>query len=266
MGSLFRPTITTMGVATAVNSITSYKERLAQANKYRQKIKSLKYMGKARATRKRRAVRRSRRRIQRKYKIPTLQPKTHTLVMKSCHYESLDGGAGALTVSTHALNGCNDPWLSADSIQPLGFDQWSTLYRKYCVIGWKARVEVVTTDNTNSIVVGYCPLDSSTALASYMHYKEATGNKSVIMTPDIDKAEFWIKGGVERILLGSKKRGRMLTDTSLYADVTANPTRVLYGHLYCQSLTGSADAAVVYVNITLYQTVVWFDPIIPARS
>lgn len=150
--------------------------------------------------------------------------------------------------------------------QPLGYDQWCALYQKYVVIGWRVRLELVTVDNSNATVVGFCPLTTSSALASFSHYKEVPGNKSVICTPDIDKNEILTSGGVERYLLGNRRAGRMFSDDQLYAATSANPTRPLYGHIYVQPMDMAADVSAVQWILTLEQIVVFFDPITPSRS
>lgn len=174
--------------------------------------------------------------------------------------------AGVIGVDAIALNGGNDPTLAISNQQPLYWDQYCALYRRYCIVGWKIKIEVVTSDNTVPTTFGFCPLTTSTPLASQYHYKETAGNVSAYMTPDLDKTVLYAKGGVERYLLGNKRRGRMLSDDNLYALTSANPTNVLYGHIYSQAFDATADPATLNYIATLYQTIVFFDPIVPARS
>lgn len=199
-------------------------------------------------------------------RIPRLQPWSTCVKLKTISPQSIDGAAGVLTTQVYCLNGCYDPFLANDTAQPLGFDQWATLYRKYCVIGWKVKVELVTKDNSNAAVVGFAPSTSSTALASYMHYKESPANRSVTLTPDIDKSMFVTKGSIEKFLFGGRRRGKILSDDETTALCTANPVRPVYGHLYVQAFDATSDIAAVLANITIEQIVVFFDPIIPGRS
>lgn len=222
--------------------------------------------GSTRRTYKKRPRRRFRRRIFKRRRVAKGIPYTKVVELKTSFLGQHNPAAGTIGVDTIALNGANDPTLAMGAGQPLYWDQWTAMYRRYCVIGWKIDFQVVTTDNTNPTVFGFCPLTTSTALANHLAYKEVAGNISAVCTPDIDKNYLSAKGSVEKYLLGAKRRGRMLSDDNLYALTSANPTNVLYGHIYTQAFDQSADPAVINYCATLKQIVVFFDPIVPGRS
>lgn len=213
---------------------------------------------------KRRYPKKYRRKIQ--SRIPrTLSPYSIVRKLKSVFTYPLDpGAAGAISAATVKLSSAFDPAGGFGSGQPLGFDQYSTLYNRYAVIGWRVKIELVTTDNTNPTVVGFTPIVSSTTLTSLEHYKEIPGTVSMILTPDIDKGVLYARGSVKKHLLA--RGGKMLADDTVTAATTADPTRILHGHFWAQSVDAASDAAIVRAVVTLWQTVVFFVPVIPSRS
>lgn len=216
-------------------------------------------------SRKRKSGRR-RRKVIRRTRIPTGIPQKQVVKLKTSWLGQHNPAAGTLGADVIALNGAFDPMLAFGSQQPLYYDQWSAMYRRYCVIGWKIRFQIATTDNTNPTVFGFCPTTGSTALASHMYYKEIAGNKSVICTPDVDKNYLTVKGSVKKYLHPNSKRVSLLDDPNTYQLTSANPTNVVYGHIYTQAFDATADPAVINYCATLEQIIVFFDPVVPARS
>lgn len=214
------------------------------------------------ATRQRR-FRRRRRGIKRMYRGRGTTPWSIKRVLSTSGFQSIDAGAGALAETQLFLNSAHDPLGSLSATQsPLGFTEYATLYNRYCVIGWSVFFEVCSLDNTNPVVVGFCP--SLTAGASYHHYAELPGDVHRVCTPDQDKVVFGARGGVRRWVL--PQGGKLLSCEEACSTVTGNPSRVLYGRLYLQAQDSAADEAAVKVTIKMKQLVVFFDPKTPSRS
>lgn len=206
-----------------------------------------------------------RRRFKRNYPGRSLQPYSVGRWLNTATYVSLNPAAGAITVSTMVLNSGFDPLGSASATQqPLGFEQYEAMYNRYCVVAWKCFFECVSTDNSNPLVVGFTALPTINTLTSFQHYKELPSTVQRVITPDIDKVTFGMRGSVKRWLL--PQGGKMLSDTDLSAVTTAYPTKILYGHLYAQAMDGSSDPAAVHIVIKMRQLIVFFDPKAPARS
>lgn len=217
-------------------------------------------------TYKKRSRRRFRGRIFRRRRLRYLQPWSQKVALKTVFGGAFNAGVGTVAAAIWAANGCNDPYLADASAQPLGFDQWSTLYRRYVVIGYRLDIRAIAQDNTNPIVVGITPLTSSTALTSYAQYQEAPGTVFEFMTPDLDKTRLSLKGSVKKFLYGGMRRGGLLADDEVSALTSANPTRPVYLHCWVAAADTAVDPAAVLVNATLHQIVVFFDPIVPGRS
>lgn len=184
--------------------------------------------------------------------------------MKSVINGTLNPAAGGLSAGIASLNSGFDPTGGLGSGQPLGWDQMTALYNKYCVIAWSVKIEWCTTDNTNPTMVGFTPTTQSSALTSYSHYKELPGTKSLIITPDIDKGQIFAKGGVKRYFV--PPGGKLLSNENCTSSVGGSPTNILYGHVWAQAMDGSADPALLNYVVTIWQRIVFFDPVIPARS
>lgn len=207
--------------------------------------------------------RRRRRKMYRR-KRRTVQPYTMARTFKTVTYKSLNPGAGTIATAILNLNSAFDPTGNIGAEQPLAFDQYTALYKRYAVIKWGVKMEFVSTDNSNPVVVGFTPKTDNTALTAYAHYKEAPGTVSGVITPDIDKFVLYTKGRVSPYFL--PKGGKILTDDTLSALISADPSKLLYGHLWAQDIAASADPSAVNCILTIYQTVVFYDPVIPSRS
>lgn len=195
----------------------------------------------------------------------TLQPFTFSRWLCSSAYLPINANAGALGLFKLNLNSVYDPFGDGSAtIQPLGLEQYEGLYRRYTVVAWKAEFEVVSTDNTNPVVVGFTPLTTTTAGASFLHYREQPSTVQRTITPDIDRVYMKMKGKVKSWLL--PEGGKLLTHPECSALVTASPSRILYGHLYAQAMDGSADPANAHIVVKLRQLVVFHDPVVPNRS
>jgi len=96
--------------------------------------------------------RRRRRRRKKKTKIPAQFP-APTQVVKLRYADSIQLDAGVATSAYHFFraNSCYDPDESGTGHQPLGFDEWTTFYNKYCVLGSRITVIFNTDSNTTGI-------------------------------------------------------------------------------------------------------------------
>lgn len=215
-----------------------------------------------------RLSRRKRQRRRRPYRrVPrTVQPFSVLRTMKTVYNNSLNPGAGSLDYDYFQLNSGYDPTQTLSTQQPLGWDQMTALYNKYCVISWSAKIECVTTDNTATVatVIGFTPMTQSGNLTSFNHYKECPGTTSAITTPDMDRVTFFARGGVKKWFL--PPGGKLLSNENLVSAVGGSPTNLLFGHLWAQAIDGASDPGAVNYIITIWQKIVFFDPVIPARS
>lgn len=173
--------------------------------------------------------------------------------------------SSAVTALTFALNGATDPTLATSAQKPLFFNQYMTLYQQYTVLGYKILVEAVSSDNTNPIVLGFTPKTDSTTLTDPSYYIENKGTVHRMVTQDIDKVVFGAKGSIKKWLRPSG--GTLTNDVTYSGTASANPTTILYGHLWAAAVNGaSTDPSTVNLIVRIEQVVRFFNPITPARS
>lgn len=177
-------------------------------------------------------------------------------------YYAFNPGAGTIATGLLNLNSAQDPTGNVGSGQPLAHDQYSGLYERCAVIGGTVQVECASADGTNPVAVGINVQPSSSTLTTYEHYKEMPHTSMKLMTPDLDKVVFGTRFGVAKYF-GHRK---ILSDDRLSAAIGAEPTDLLYGHLFFQSVDKTADSGIIHTVITITQTIVYFKPKAPARS
>lgn len=199
---------------------------------------------------------RRRRKIYRKRWPRALQPSSMVRTLKTAFNVALNPAAGALDMKYLTLNSAFDPTGNIGSGQPLGYDQYTALYQKTCVIGWKLNFKCTSSDNTNAIVVGFTPMtDTTTALTTYLHYLECKGTVSRHMTPDIDKVEFGHKGSVKKWMC--PRGSKLLSNDFLTAEYNADPTKLLRGHLWMEAQDVAPDAGTVFITGVLEHKINW---------
>lgn len=213
-------------------------------------------------TRTRRRFGRKRRGRRRDYRGRVGMPFKIVRRVKTCVHYPFDPGAGTIAVGLLNLNSAQDPTGNVGTGQPLAHDQYSGLYERCAVIGGTVQIECTSVDGTNPIAVGINVQPSSTTLTTYEHYKEMPHTSFRIMTPDMDKVSFGVRYGVGKYF-GHRK---ILSDDRLNAAIGAEPTDLLYGHLFFQALDKTANAGLVQTVITITQTIIYFKPKTPARS
>lgn len=113
---------------------------------FRRKLKTIKY------PLKRRPFKGRRRRWLNNYKIPPLTgfQKTKIVRLKYVDTVTLDAAGGAVSPSTFYINSNSlyDPQHNVGGHQPLGHDQWSTVYNKYTVLSCRMTVQALPTENS----------------------------------------------------------------------------------------------------------------------
>lgn len=209
--------------------------------------------------------RRSRRSKKSAWKKPLVAPWSIIRKLPTSWYNSLNPGAGTLSVDIIKLNSAYDPSGSiSPSIQGMGMDQYEALYNKYCVVGYKLHITAISTDNSNPVTIGFTPTTTSSTLSSQHRYMELPGTVYRVVTPDIDRVTFTVKGSCKKHLL--PRGGKLLTDDTFASGVGGDPTKLLYGHIWAQAQDNAADPGVIQYTIKVQQLVVFYDPKTPARS
>lgn len=219
--------------------------------------------------RKRRSTRRKRGYLRRRRVPRTLAPPRQLVKLKLTQGVALNpGAAGAIATTNFIINDIADPEGASGVQQPLGYDQWSTLYQRFCVIGAKAYLIMHNEDTSYAQVYGMHATTEANALTSYEHYRELPNTRMKLLTPDVDHSgvvgKYSIKKltGVKKLLHETDLNG---TTSSYAGGGQASPDRKVYLQLFAQPLQGQ-DSGVMRGYITIEYLVVFYDPVIPSRS
>lgn len=216
-----------------------------------------------------------RKRTSRRKKIPrnlSSAPFPNKIVrrLKTSQFYNTGGHtSGALEEFVWRLNDLADPEGSFGAQQALGFDQYSTLYRRYCVIGAKVTVMAYNHD-TNPFIVGTHVNTDPTSLTTYEHYKELKNTQSKLLSPDVDHVTWVHKISLPKIF----KTKKLISNEDHYGGTLAahdtgltTPDELAYIKVFAQPMDQSTSTTNgVYFVITMEQIVVFYDYEIPARS
>lgn len=173
--------------------------------------------------------------------------------------------SGAINVTTVSMFDVTDPFVGAGSGQPLGYDQWKSLYNKGYVVGLKVTLRAHNT-GTVAVMYGITPLPESqgaSTLTPYNYYMELPGTKARILSPDVDHGVL-----VSKVSTRKHVHVKNLQDEDTFhfdLDNETAPTRGAYFHLWVQPIDASSTNSVQFVYTAEY-LIRLFDPIVPARS
>lgn len=94
-------------------------------------------------------------------------PQSMTRTLRYCQKGSIDSG-GTISLNTFRANGAYDPYATGGGHQPMGFDQYATLYNRYLVKASKFRAWFWSEDAATSYmaVCGCFVTDDTTITAS----------------------------------------------------------------------------------------------------
>lgn len=220
-------------------------------------------------TRKRRYVRRKPTRMTR-YKQPrrlfTQFPRSRTFKLRysDMWLENLAAGSMALPTNytTYYQTSLYDPYGPIGGHQPLGFDQWSTIFQRYRVHGVAYKFVFSTTYDFN-VTCAVRP-DVLTTLPSLKiaDWIEARGTQYRTFSKNTPPGI--INGYVSVAKMFGVKHSTVMTDDEYSAGIAANPANMVKLHLGLWNVNASAVNLYVQVTLTFYCTM--YDNQTPAAS
>lgn len=168
------------------------------------------------------------------------------------------GVGGTCAVQVFSANGLYDPDITGTGHQPIGFDQYMTMYDHYTVIGAKIRVFFENTDSTYSQLCGISIQDNATASTDSRVYIENGATKQKFMS---------VKGSSRDVVtlthqVGIGKfmgRRSILTEDDFRGDVSSNPTEQVYFHVWA-SPQAAADSANVNLIVQIDYIAILTEP------
>lgn len=208
---------------------------------------------------------------------PQQRPSSNVVVAKSAKrtlvyhdYVTLDPGVGSYTQNKYRANSCYDPDLTGGGHQPMGFDQWMAMYKKFCVIGARISVTPTTPNSASNQIPGYlCILLSSdgnagSAIASATGFWETQHRISGIVNYGEGGGLAWNypPGNTATGNFSAKKffGVKSLIGNQLYAgDAGANPSTGAYFEVTAFHNTGNNPAACTF-EVHIEYEVVFTEP------
>lgn len=187
--------------------------------------------------------------------MPTTWITTH----RYCQVVSLDPSQGVAAAWAFAANGLYDPDISGTGHQPMGFDQMTTFYNHYEVIGSKIRMFPHLTGEGAGFNYGI-RLDDNGVLATSDFNGVLEGsntNWKSYAGPYTSRQD-----GFEVINSFSRSRffGEKSGDRETWGDVTSNPTDVAYYLVFLSPLTSLQNIGAVPITVTIEYIVKWHEP------
>lgn len=207
--------------------------------------------------------------IVRRYIPATLAPKRKLVRMKTSINATLQCTDGVIDKMSINMFNFQDPFSAFSTQQPLGFDQWKTLYNSAVVVGLKV-VARIHNRSAVAIITGITACNETQGtgtLTNSNHYQETKGTKSRLLSPDVDHLTMFHKVGTKRHI-GVKN---LMDEDEFHCLDLANetaPQRTSYFHLWAQPIdqtTSLIDASSnsPQVNVTAEYIILLHDQIIP---
>lgn len=130
----------------------------------------------------------------RKYKknykltVPNGMPKTGRTKLRYVENLSLTGTTGAIATSMWRANSAYDPRYASGGHQPMGYDQWTTLFNHYVVVGSKITAKFQNSSDIPTTMCGiYLSADTTSVYSNWADFIEADkGN--YIQTSDSERS------------------------------------------------------------------------------
>lgn len=119
----------------------------------------------------------------------SLAPRQKVIKCVVTHVHALTTTISSTTTDSVDVNisDITDPFGTHGAQQPLGFDQWATLYKRATVLGVKVGVKFASNDSENVIVgTTTVPEGESAASASTEAWAERPSTNSRLLTSDVD--------------------------------------------------------------------------------
>lgn len=185
---------------------------------------------------------------------------------KASNYMNMSSASGNLYMVPIQGNSCDDPFMSSGTGQPLGYDQWKSLYKSAYVVGSKIKM-TVHNGHTGSLIVGLTPMNipqATSQLGSYEYYRELPGTKSRLLSPDMDHTVLVHKVGTKKHLAIKN----MTDEDDLKVDLVNEtpPSKIFYWHLWTQPTDQATTTSNVEVVVDVEYLILLTDPIVPGRS
>lgn len=193
-------------------------------------------------------------------------PQSHYVKLIYQHNGSFNLAASALSTSTFNLNSMFDPDQSGVGHQPMYFDQFSAVYKKYCVYACKVQLSFAlgfATNNQFYPSLTVLPYVGTFTTTDQQYAAEQKRAYHTILIPA--QRPFSYKGFFRNHQLLGITKAKLMSEDNYSALVTADPVTATRLMIMTQNNdTGTSQPIVWRAHLTYYAKM--FDPVIPPGS
>lgn len=192
-----------------------------------------------------------------------LLPDTLDVSLKYCQTIDLTSSTGSLANWFFRGNDLYDPDLSGTGHQPLGFDQYCSLYLNFVVESSSIRVLYSTTNTTTPIICAVVPSAVYTTPPTYItDVMEWPRCKSAALTgyKPVD-----LRGAASTRNFFSADAEDLSTNSALVGSYAASPTNQWYWRVYMQA-SDLAGTAAGQARVEIVYRVRFLNPRLPGTS
>lgn len=170
-----------------------------------------------------------------------------------------EGAAGLGVSYSFRINDVFDPDFSGGGLQPLGFDQYTAMYGRYHVLGFRYEVEFIARTSVGSLVGAYfSPQSTLPATAtSWLVVNDTAKYKSVGWSSGSDNVKK-ISGRTDIARVFGVKPSEYRNDQDFSATTSNTPARAAYLHVWTK---GISALAVNDFTIRLFYDVEFSQPV-----
>lgn len=185
------------------------------------------------------------------------------VVLPYVEQNSFSTTLGSRGYYSYILNSCYDPNHTGAGHQPLGFDQMTPIFGRYCVIGAQIKVTFWSKDTDELLGVGIHLSEMSTPPSNITQLIEQGAVTYRMISPTGGTYNNGVPQTIMYLNCSPKKFCKvasLLDNNDFNSSTGSNPVRPIYAHLIVFQPDGGATSATVGFQIDMRQTVVFNTP------
>lgn len=184
----------------------------------------------------------------------TLAPKMRPFRLRYVENITMNPGAvGAQAIQYFSANGMYDPYFTGVGHQPLGFDQYMTMYDHFVVTQSKCTAYMHNQETSDTVVLGiFLNDDTNTLAVSTAQQNEQPNTKWRYLSPTGSGGD---AGTVTKTFNARKDLGRKspLSDPQLKGSTSSNPSEQMYYSIYIGPIS-SVDSIAQELQVVIEYT------------
>lgn len=188
--------------------------------------------------------------------VSTRNPFPKSMITKHRYVttQSLSPSIAAISSYQFRGNSIYDPDYTSVGHQPLGFDQYAGLYEHFTILSSKITVNAATTGIP--VVIGITKDSDATLTTHYDTIQEQPDTVWKVNTSGSSVTRLSTKTSMKKWF----NRKNIKDDSTLRGNDGADPTEVMFYHLWVKALDASAAPSATNCNVTIEYVALWSEP------